>query len=216
MKGSWFSRTPNPPCTPGARTSSQVTERTRRSGVTMSRVMAIGCPQPLRGGELLRLLDRLLDAADHVEGLLGELVVPALHDLLEAADRVLQLDVLALVAGELLRDVERLREEALDLAGTGDGELVVLGELVHPEDGDDVLEVLVPLQRLLDLAGDVVMLHPDDEGIEDAARRVERVDGGVDADLGELAGEHRRRVEVRERGRGGWVGEVVSGHVDRL
>src|SRR5512138_3850070 len=141
MNGSWSCRMPNPPSTPGARTSSQVTERTRRSGVTMSRVRAIGDSLP--GRQLLRLLDRLLDAADHVEGLLRQVVVLAVHDLLEAADRVLQLDVLALVAGELLGDVERLGEEALHLAGARDGELVVLGELVHAEDGDDVLEVLV-------------------------------------------------------------------------
>ncbi len=44
MKGSWFARMPKPPATPGARTSSPVTERTRRSGVTMSRVSAIGYP----------------------------------------------------------------------------------------------------------------------------------------------------------------------------
>ena len=52
-------------------------------------------------------------------------------------------------------DEERLREEALDLAGARDGELVVLGELVHAEDGDDVLEVLVALQDALHLAGDL-------------------------------------------------------------
>ena len=44
MKGVWFRRTPNPPWTPGARTSSQVVERTRRSGVTMSSVRAMGYP----------------------------------------------------------------------------------------------------------------------------------------------------------------------------
>src|SRR3712207_6107184 len=60
------------------------------------------------------LLDGLVYVAHEVEGLLGQLVVPALDDLLERADRVLQLDELALEAGELLGDEERLREEALD------------------------------------------------------------------------------------------------------
>src|SRR5512134_2246353 len=118
MKGSWFVRMPNPPWMPGARTSSAPTERTRFSGVTMSSVSAIADrPEPVEGssrGQLLRLLDRLLDAAHHVEGLLRQVVVAALHDLLEAADGVGELHVLAGVAGELLRDRERLREEALD------------------------------------------------------------------------------------------------------
>ena len=38
MKLAWPGRMPKPPCTPGARTSSQVSCATRRSGVTISRL----------------------------------------------------------------------------------------------------------------------------------------------------------------------------------
>src|SRR5438445_13347522 len=68
------------------------------------------------GRHLLRPLDRALDRADHVEGLLGQLVVEPFEDLVEAADRVLELHVLPGRAGELLGDEVRLRQEALDLA----------------------------------------------------------------------------------------------------
>ncbi len=61
-------------------------------------------------------------------------------------------------ARELRGHEERLREEALDLAGARHDELVVFAELVHAEDGDDVLQVLVLLERRLDLAGHVVVL----------------------------------------------------------
>src|SRR6267143_3805441 len=71
-----------------------------------------GIRQPLL--QRFRLLERLLDRADHVEGLLGERVAFARHDHLEAPDRVLQLDVLAFLSGEVLRHAERLRQEALD------------------------------------------------------------------------------------------------------
>src|SRR5438445_334135 len=94
-----------------------------------------------------RLLERFFDRADHVEGLLGERVAFARHDHLEALDRVLQLDVLAFLAGEVLRDAERLREEALDFPRARDRELVLGGELVHAEDRDDVAQLLVALQR---------------------------------------------------------------------
>ena len=70
-----------------------------------------------------RLLDGLVDGADHVEGLLRQGVVLALEDLLEAADGLGDRDVLAGRAGELLGDEERLGEEALDAAGAGDGAL---------------------------------------------------------------------------------------------
>src|SRR3990172_576613 len=171
MKLACPGRMPKPPRAPGARTSSQVTCATRRSGVTISRVRAMDLP----GGDLLRLLDRLLDGADHVEGLLRQVVVLALHDLLEAADRVGELHVLARVAGEGLGHVEGLREEALALAGARHDELVLLRELVHAEDGDDVLELLVGLQRLLDVARYRVVLRADDVRIEDAGGGVERI-----------------------------------------
>src|SRR5436190_281674 len=100
--------------------------------------------------ELPCLRDRLVDRADHVERLLRKLVVLALDDLLEALDRVLEPHVLAGLAGELLGDEVRLREEALDPARAVDRHLVLVGELVDPENRDDVLQVLVALQDLLD------------------------------------------------------------------
>ena len=74
----------------------------------------------------------------------------------------LRLTSLPCEAGELRGDEERLREELLDLAGARDDELVVLAELVHAEDGDDVLQILVLLQRLLDAARDAVVPLADD------------------------------------------------------
>src|SRR5205085_4458891 len=88
----------------------------------------------------LGLLAGLLDGADHVEGLFGEVVVLAVDDLLEAADGVGGLDELAFEAGKLLGDEEGLREEALNLARARDDQLVLFRKLVEAEDGDDVLE----------------------------------------------------------------------------
>src|SRR6266851_8552588 len=85
----------------------------------------------------LCLLERFLDRADHVEGLLGERVALARDDHLESLDGVLQLDVLALLAGEVPRHAERLRQEALDFPRARHRELVLGGELVHAEDRDD-------------------------------------------------------------------------------
>ena len=51
----------------------------------------------------------VFDAADHVEGLLGQVVILAGDDAFEAANRVLQGNVLAGGAGERLGNRERLR-----------------------------------------------------------------------------------------------------------
>src|SRR6266550_5488714 len=87
--------------------------------------------RPLDGlAELLRLVHRLADVADQVEGLLRKLVVLALDDLPEALDRVDELHVPSLRARERLGDEHRLREKALDLAGSSDAQLVLVGQLL--------------------------------------------------------------------------------------
>src|SRR4029453_6606784 len=99
----------------GISTSSTCSRRISRSGVTIWSSMLVGSAMllPLH---LLRFLDRFLDRADHVEGLLGEVIVLAVDDLTEAADGLGNRHVLAGEAGELLGDEERLRQEALDAA----------------------------------------------------------------------------------------------------
>ena len=59
----------------------------------------------------LRLGERFVDRADQVERLLRHAVVLAVGDFLEAADGLVDRDVLAFEAGELRRDEERLRQE---------------------------------------------------------------------------------------------------------
>src|SRR5215211_7518541 len=74
---------------------------------------------------------RLLDVADHVEGLLGQIIVLTLDDRLEARNAFLKRHELARRACKGFGDEKRLREETLHLAGAGDDELILLGQLVH-------------------------------------------------------------------------------------
>eukprot|EP00962_Isochrysis_galbana_P031657 scaffold10307_cov120-Isochrysis_galbana.AAC.4 len=68
------------------------------------------------------------------------------------------------------------------------------------------------LEDLLHATGDVVMLLADDAGVKDARGRVERVDGGVDALLGDTAGENRGGIQVGEGCGGRRIGQVISRH----
>ena len=140
----------------------------------------------------------------------------ALEDLVEAADRVLDLHVDPWRARELLRHVEGLGQEALDLAGPVDGHLVLIGQLVDAQDGDDVLELAVALEHLLHLIGHPEVLLPQDLGFEDRGGGVERVHRRIDALLRDRSRQGGGGVQVREgRGRRR-VGEVVGRHVDGL
>src|SRR6476661_8854870 len=164
--GSWLASTPIEPAAVRVETISTSSEKTSPSGVSTSAVNSVramissaGRPAPrfeekadVRPSEtdrsvtsLLGRLDDLVDRALEEERALGHLVVLAVDDLLEAADRLLDFHVGARRARELFGHEERLRQEALDLAGALDRELVLVGELVDAEDRDDVLELLVAL-----------------------------------------------------------------------
>src|SRR3989344_4625025 len=158
----------------------------------------------------------ILDSSLKVKRLLGLVVVLPFQDLLERAHGVGTLHERALDAGELLGHVERLRQELLDLTRAGHGELVVLGQLVHAKDGDDVLEVLVTLQHFLHAAGNVVVLLAHHVGRKDRRARVERIDGRVDAELGQAAGKNHGRIEVTEGGGRCRIGKVVGRDVHGL
>src|SRR6185437_16308988 len=107
---------------------------------------------PREGSRALQLLGlalHVLDAAAHEEGLLGNAVILAVSDRLERGDGLLERDERTRLAGELLGDVHRVRQEALDAPRALHGDLVFLGQLVDTEDRDDVLEFLVALQDRL-------------------------------------------------------------------
>src|SRR5438270_7168205 len=82
---------------------------------------------------LLMLGEHVFDRALHVECALRNGVVLPFGDLAESANRIGQLHVLAGEAGELLSDVERLRKEALDLAGARNRQLVLVRQLVDTQ-----------------------------------------------------------------------------------
>ena len=111
--------------------------------------------------------------------------------------------------------MEALAQEALHLAGAADGALVILAQLVHAHDGDDVLQLLVALQHLLDRTGDFIMLLTHDLRAEDTAGGVQRVHSGVDALRGNVTAQNRGSVQMGERRCRSGVGQVVGGDVMR-
>src|SRR5712675_2574910 len=120
------------------------------------------------GRELLAFFDRLFDGADHVESLLRKMIVLAFAKPAETLDGVGEVDELARRTGEDFGNMKRLRQEALDLARARHRDLVLFRELVHAENGDDVLQRLVALQDLLNHTRGIVMLLADDERGEHA------------------------------------------------
>src|SRR5690606_15897961 len=131
----------------------------------------------------------VLDATDVEERLLRHVVVLAVGDPAERLDGLGHRHGGALDTGELHRGVGVLREELLDAAGAGDGDLVLLGQLVDTQDRDDVLQLLVLLQDGLHAGSDLVVLLAHVLRVEDARARGQRVHGRVQTARGDVAGE---------------------------
>lgn len=165
---------------------------------------------------LLTLCPGGCEVANHVESTLRHVITLTSQDRLEGGDGVLEIDELALDTGEDLGDSEGLGQETLDLTGTLDGELVGLGEFVHTQNGNDVLEGLVLLENLLHTGGGVVVILSDDTGIEHTRLGVKWVDSGVDTQLRNTTRQHSGGVQVSEGGGGGGIRQIVSRHVNGL
>src|SRR5690349_10869576 len=99
----------------------------------------------------------------------------AFSDLAEASNGVFEFYVLAGAARKLLRDVERLREESLNLSRARHNQLIVIRQLVDTENRDDVLKVLVALENSLYFLSSAVVIFADDARIENARRRLQWV-----------------------------------------
>src|SRR5690554_4013914 len=73
----------------------------------------------------LRFFDGFVHRADHVESLFRHVVIVAVQDAFEAADRVFQRHILTWRTGKHFSNMERLRQEPLNLTGAGNNQLVV-------------------------------------------------------------------------------------------
>jgi hypothetical protein len=97
-----------------------------------------------------------------------------------------------------------------------DRHFLVFAKFVDAQNGDDVLQVFVSLQRLLDHLRHIVMILPNDSGIKNARGGSQRIDRGIDSNLGKRTRKHRRGIEVSKRGGRRRIGQIVRRHVDRL
>ena len=124
------------------------------------------------------------------------MVIFAVNDCLEGLHSVFDLNKLAGDASEDFSNMERLRQEALDFARTGHGQFVVFRQFVHAQNGDDILKRLILLQRFLNAASGVIMFLADNRWRQHAADRVKRVNGRINAKLGNRTVQRGRCVQV--------------------
>ena len=96
------------------------------------------------------------------------------------------------------------------------GQFVLFRQLVHTQDSNDILERLVVLEDLLDSGGNIVVFLTDDTGIQHPGLGIQRVDSGVDTQLGDGTRQHSGGVQVGKGGGGSRISQIVSRDVNRL
>lgn len=70
-----------------------------------------------------------------------------MQDLFETLDCILQGDQFAQMSCENFSNLERLRQEALDFTGSGHSQFIFFWQLIHTQDGNDILQRFVILQE---------------------------------------------------------------------
>jgi len=168
------------------------------------------------GGEGTSLFEGGVQVTGHVEGGLGVFVTGTGQQGAEAVNCALQVDEHTWVASEDLGHVEGLGEETFDLTGTSDGKLVFFGEIVHTENGDDILERSVVLDELLHATRAVVVDLADDGWVQHTRGGVERIDGRVDTESGQITRQHSRGIQMGESGGWGGICQIISRYIDGL
>jgi peptide chain release factor 1 len=166
--------------------------------------------------KLLSLGDNLLNTTDHVESGLGKVIVLALKDLLERADGVLQRNETTLDTSEDLSNSEGLGKESLNLTGTLDSKLVSLRQLIHTQNGNDILKRLVRLEGLLDLGSNIVVLLANDGDIQKTRLGIKGIDSGVDTQLRNGTRQDGGGIQVSKGGGRSRIGQIISRDVDGL
>mmetsp|Transcript_14100 Transcript_14100/g.38107 ORF Transcript_14100/g.38107 Transcript_14100/m.38107 type:complete len:413 (-) Transcript_14100:656-1894(-) len=166
--------------------------------------------------QLVSLGNHLIDATNHVKCHLWQVIVLALNHTLEASNGCLDVHVLSGRASEHLSDLEGLRQEALHLAGAAHSQLILLTQLIHTQNGNDILQVLVVLQDLLHTTGYVVVLFADNAGVKHARGGVQGIHSGVDTQLSNVTGQHGGGIQVGEGGGRGRICQIIGRHVHGL
>ena len=93
------------------------------------------------------------------------------------------------------------------------GQLVLLRKLIHTEDGNDILQLIVSLKDLFDALGAVVMCFSNDVGSKYPGCRIKRINSRIDTELGDLTAQNRGGIEVGKCCRGSGVGKVIGRYI---
>ncbi len=99
---------------------------------------------------------------------------------------------------------------------SADNQFVLIGELVHSKDCNDVLQLVIFLKYLLHPLCCIVMLLSDNVRVEDTGCGLKRVHGRIDTQRCNLSAQYGSSVQMRECCRRSRVRKVIGRHINGL
>ena len=112
--------------------------------------------------------------------------------------------------------MERLGQELLDFSRTIYDLFIVFIQFFHTHDRNDILQLVITLQRFLYAAGNFIMLFAHDFRFQNTGSGIQRIHRRIKTLFGDLSGEYRLRVQMGEGGGRSRVRQVVGRHVYSL
>lgn len=105
---------------------------------------------------------------------------------LEAADALLQVYVFTRSTRENFSNMERLAQETLDFTCTSNSQLIIFTKLIHSQNGNDILKILVVLKYFLYTTSSVVVILTQYEWWKHTRCRIQGIDSRINTQLRDL------------------------------
>src|SRR5579875_3887351 len=165
---------------------------------------------------LFCFFEDFFDSATVTEVRFWNVIVLAFENFLKAANGVLNWYIFTRDTGKLFTNEEWLGQEVLNLTSTSNCQLVIVAQLVHTQNCDDILQFTVTLENLLDAASHLVVLLTDNFRCQCTGSGCERIDRWIQTHFGNLTVQVGGCIQVRKCVGRSRVSVVIGRHVNGL
>src|SRR5699024_12652159 len=108
---------------------------------------------------------------------------------------IINVNVFTRLTCKLLSYKERLTEEALNSSCAGYRSFIFIRQFIHPQNSNNILQVFILLQNSNNLLGRIIMILANNVRIKNSGRRIQRINGGINTNLGECPAQGSGRID---------------------
>ena len=138
------------------------------------------------------------------------------NNFLKAANGFLQRNILTLITGKLLCNLEGLGQESLHLTSAVNDLFIFFRQFVHTHNGNNILQLLVSLENTLNCTSGFVMLHTNDFRIQNTRSGIQRINSRINTQRCNTTVQNSSSIQVSKGCSRSRVCQVIRRHIDCL